>query len=381
MKIAIVCYPTFGGSGVVATELGMALGRLGHEIHFITYSQPVRLALLEKNIYYHEVDVPEYPLFKHQPYDLALSSKLVDTVKAYQIELLHVHYAIPHAYAGYMAKKMLKEEGIFIPMITTLHGTDITLVGSHPFYRTAVTFSINKSDRVTAVSKNLRDTTYAMFDIQKDIEVIPNFIDIQRYTERAKEPCDRTLMALQTEIIFTHVSNFRAVKRVEDVVEIFARVNEHQPSVLIMVGEGPGRINAERLAKQKGVYDKVKFLGNSVEIDKVLCMSDIFLLPSSEESFGLAALEAMANKTAVISSNAGGLPEVNIHEHTGYVCEVGDVEQMSAYALKLAQDSDLLRIMKKNALESAKRFDLPEIVPIYERLYESAYASRHQNQD
>ena len=381
MKIAIVCYPTFGGSGVVATELGMALGRLGHEIHFITYSQPVRLALLEKNIYYHEVDVPEYPLFKHQPYDLALSSKLVDTVKAYQIELLHVHYAIPHAYAGYMAKKMLKEEGIFIPMITTLHGTDITLVGSHPFYRTAVTFSINKSDRVTAVSKNLRDTTYAMFDIQKDIEVIPNFIDIQRYTERAKEHCDRTLMALQTEIIFTHVSNFRAVKRVEDVVEIFARVNEHQPSVLIMVGEGPERIKAERLAKQKGVYDKVKFLGNSVEIDKVLCMSDIFLLPSSEESFGLAALEAMANKTAVISSNAGGLPEVNIHEHTGYVCEVGDVEQMSAYALKLAQDSDLLRIMKKNALESAKRFDLPEIVPIYERLYESAYASRHQNQD
>lgn len=381
MKIAIVCYPTFGGSGVVATELGMALARLGHEIHFITYSQPVRLALLEKNIYYHEVDVPEYPLFKHQPYDLALSSKLVDTIKAYQIELLHVHYAIPHAYAGYMAKKMLKEEGIFIPMITTLHGTDITLVGSHPFYRTAVTFSINKSDRVTAVSKNLRDTTHAMFDIQKEIEVIPNFIDIQRYIEKAKEPCDRKLMALQSEIIFTHVSNFRAVKRVEDIVEIFARVNEHHPSVLIMVGEGPERIKAERLAKQKGVYDKVKFLGNSVEIDKVLCMSDIFLLPSSEESFGLAALEAMANKTAVISSNAGGLPEVNIHEHTGYVCEVGDVEQMSAYALKLAQDSDLLHTMKTNALESARRFDLPEIVPIYERLYESAYASRHQNQD
>ena len=381
MKIAIVCYPTFGGSGVVATELGMALARKGHEIHFITYSQPVRLALLEKNIYYHEVDVPEYPLFKHQPYDLALSSKLVDTIKAYQIELLHVHYAIPHAYAGYMAKKMLKEEGIFIPMITTLHGTDITLVGSHPFYRTAVTFSINKSDRVTAVSQSLRDTTYAMFDIKKEIEVIPNFIDIQRYVEKAKEPCDRTLMALQTEIIFTHVSNFRAVKRVEDVVEVFARVNERQPSVLIMVGEGPERIKAERLAKQKGVYNKVKFLGNSVEIDKVLCMSDIFLLPSSEESFGLAALEAMANKTAVISSNAGGLPEVNIHGKTGYVCEVGDVEQMSAYALNLAQDEELLRSMKANALESAKRFDLPEIVPIYERLYKSAYESRHRDQD
>jgi L-malate glycosyltransferase len=381
MKIAIVCYPTFGGSGVVATELGMALARKGHEIHFITYSQPVRLALLEKNIYYHEVDVPEYPLFKHQPYDLALSSKLVDTIKAYQIELLHVHYAIPHAYAGYMAKKMLKEEGIFIPMITTLHGTDITLVGSHPFYRTAVTFSINKSDRVTAVSQSLRDTTYAMFDIKKEIEVIPNFIDIQRYIEKAKEPCDRTLMALQTEIIFTHVSNFRAVKRVEDVVEVFARVNECQPSVLIMVGEGPERIKAERLAKQKGVYNKVKFLGNSVEIDKVLCMSDIFLLPSSEESFGLAALEAMANKTAVISSNAGGLPEVNIHGKTGYVCEVGDVEQMSAYALNLAQDEELLRSMKANAFESAKRFDLPEVVPIYERLYESAYESRHRDQD
>ena len=381
MKIAIVCYPTFGGSGVVATELGMALARKGHEIHFITYSQPVRLALLEKNIYYHEVDVPEYPLFKHQPYDLALSSKLVDIIKAYQIELLHVHYAIPHAYAGYMAKKMLKEEGIFIPMITTLHGTDITLVGSHPFYRTAVTFSINKSDRVTAVSQSLRDTTYAMFDIKKEIEVIPNFIDIQRYIEKAKEPCDRTLMALQTEIIFTHVSNFRAVKRVEDVVEVFARVNECQPSVLIMVGEGPERIKAERLAKQKGVYNKVKFLGNSVEIDKVLCMSDIFLLPSSEESFGLAALEAMANKTAVISSNAGGLPKVNIHGKTGYVCEVGDVEQMSAYALNLAQDEELLRSMKANALESAKRFDLPEVVPIYERLYESAYESRHRDQD
>ena len=381
MKIAIVCYPTFGGSGVVATELGMALARKGHEIHFITYSQHVRLALLEKNIYYHEVDVPEYPLFKHQPYDLALSSKLVDIIKAYQIELLHVHYAIPHAYAGYMAKKMLKEEGIFIPMITTLHGTDITLVGSHPFYRTAVTFSINKSDRVTAVSQSLRDTTYAMFDIKKEIEVIPNFIDIQRYIEKAKEPCDRTLMALQTEIIFTHVSNFRAVKRVEDVVEVFARVNERQPSVLIMVGEGPERIKAERLAKQKGVYNKVKFLGNSLEIDKVLCMSDIFLLPSSEESFGLAALEAMANKTAVISSNAGGLPEVNIHGKTGYVCEVGDVEQMSAYALNLAQDEELLRSMKANALESAKRFDLPEIVPIYERLYQSAYESRHRDQD
>ena len=381
MKIAIVCYPTFGGSGVVATELGMALATVGHEIHFITYSQPVRLALLEKNIFYHEVDVPEYPLFKHQPYDLALSSKLVDTIKAYGIELLHVHYAIPHAYAGYMAKKMLKEEGIYIPMITTLHGTDITLVGSHPFYRTAVTFSINKSDRVTAVSESLKQTTFEMFDIHREIEVVPNFIDVRRYEERAAEPCDRSLMALQSETIFTHVSNFRAVKRVEDVVEIFARVNAKHPSVLIMVGEGPEKIKAERLAKERGVYTKVKFLGNSAEIDKVLCMTDIFLLPSSEESFGLAALEAMANKTAVISSNAGGLPEVNIHGETGYVCNVGDVDKMSHYALELTENTDKLLQFKKNALNAAKRFDLPAIVPLYERLYESAYASRHKNQD
>ncbi len=381
MKIAIVCYPTFGGSGVVATELGMALAKVGHEIHFITFSQPVRLALLEKNIFYHEVDVPEYPLFKHQPYDLALSSKLVDTIKAYGIELLHVHYAIPHAYAGYMAKKMLKEEGIFIPMITTLHGTDITLVGSHPFYRTAVTFSINKSDRVTAVSESLKQTTLDMFDIHREIEVVPNFIDVQRFEERAAESCDRSLMALQSETIFTHVSNFRAVKRVEDVVEIFARVNAKHPSVLIMVGEGPERIKAERLAKERGVYTKVKFLGNSVEIDRVLCMTDIFLLPSSEESFGLAALEAMANKTAVISSNAGGLPEVNIHGETGYVCNVGDVDAMSRYALELIEDKDKLLQFKKNALNAAKRFDLPAIVPLYEHLYASAYASRHKNQD
>ena len=381
MKIAIVCYPTFGGSGVVATELGMALARVGHEVHFITYSQPVRLALLEKNIYYHEVDVPEYPLFKHQPYDLALSSKLVDTIKAYGIEVLHVHYAIPHAYAGYMAKKMLKEEGIIIPMITTLHGTDITLVGSHPFYKTAVTFSINKSDIVTAVSQNLKETTYQMFDVDREIEVIPNFIDAGKYAELQKQPCDRTLMAMKEEFIITHVSNFRSVKRVEDVVLIFNEIVQKHPAVLIMVGEGPDRIKAERLSKELGIYPKVKFLGNSVEIDRILCMSDLFLLPSQQESFGLAALEAMINKTPVISSNAGGLPEVNLHGISGYVAEVGNVSEMAVHALYILEDSERLATFKENARKTALTFDLPKVLPLYEAVYEKAYRARVQNSD
>ena len=377
----MVCYPTFGGSGVVATELGMALARAGHEVHFITYSQPVRLALLEKNIYYHEVDVPEYPLFKHQPYDLALSSKLVDTIKAYKIEVLHVHYAIPHAYAGYMAKKMLKEEGIIIPMITTLHGTDITLVGSHPFYKTAVTFSINKSDIVTAVSENLKDTTFEMFEVDREIEVVPNFIDAAKYAEMQNQPCDRNLMALQEEFIITHVSNFRPVKRIEDVILVFKQILDKYPAVLVMVGEGPDRIKAERLSKELGIYTKVKFLGNSVEIDRVLCMSDLFLLPSGQESFGLAALEAMINKTPVISSNAGGLPEVNIHGLSGYVAEIGDVEKMGQYALDILKDSETLNRFKENARKAALEFDLPKILPLYESIYEKAYKARKQNSE
>lgn len=381
MKIAIVCYPTFGGSGVVATELGMALARVGHEVHFITYSQPVRLALLEKNIYYHEVDVPEYPLFKHQPYDLALSSKLVDTIKAYGIEVLHVHYAIPHAYAGYMAKKMLKEEGIIIPMITTLHGTDITLVGSHPFYKTAVTFSINKSDIVTSVSQNLKETTYQMFDVDREIEVIPNFIDVGKYAELQKQPCDRTLMAMREEFIITHVSNFRPVKRVEDVVLIFNEIIQKHPAVLIMVGEGPDRIKAERLSKELGIYPKVKFLGNSVEIDRILCMSDLFLLPSQQESFGLAALEAMINKTPVISSDAGGLPEVNIHGVSGCVAPVGNVAEMAAHALYILDDAERLANFKEQARKTALTFDLPKVLPLYEAVYEKAYLARVQNSD
>lgn len=377
----MVCYPTFGGSGVVATELGMALARAGHEVHFITYSQPVRLALLEKNIYYHEVDVPEYPLFKHQPYDLALSSKLVDTIKAYNIEVLHVHYAIPHAYAGYMAKKMLKEEGIIIPMVTTLHGTDITLVGSHPFYKTAVNFSINKSDIVTAVSENLKETTYNMFEVNREIEVVPNFIDAAKYALLQNQPCNRNLMAMKEEFIITHVSNFRPVKRIEDVIFVFNKILDKHPAVLIMIGEGPDRIKAERLSKELGIYSNIKFLGNSIEIDRVLCMSDLFLLPSKQESFGLAALEAMINKTPVISSNAGGLPEVNIHGVSGYVSEVGDVDKMSEYALDILKDTSTLNQFKEHANRAALAFDLPKILPLYESIYKKAYKARKHNSE
>jgi L-malate glycosyltransferase len=323
MKIAIVCYPTFGGSGVVATELGLELARRGHEIHFITYSQPVRLALLNPNVHYHEVHVPEYPLFHYQPYELALSSKLVDMVKLHNIELLHVHYAIPHAYAGYMAKKMLKEQGIRIPMVTTLHGTDITLVGNHPFYKPAVSFSINHSDVVTSVSQNLKDETYRLFDIKRDIVVIPNFIEINKNKVDETSACHRGLMATDKQKIITHISNFRKVKRIPDVVKIFNEIQKVMPAKLMMVGDGPERAVAEKLCGDLGITDKVIFFGNSSEIDQILCYSDLFLLPSETESFGLAALEAMACGVPVISSNSGGLPEVNKDGYSGYMADVG----------------------------------------------------------
>ncbi|MFT6935438.1 MAG: N-acetyl-alpha-D-glucosaminyl L-malate synthase BshA, partial [Maribacter sp.] len=309
MKIAIVCYPTFGGSGVVATELGIALANRGHEVHFVTYKQPVRLELLNNNIFFHEVHVPEYPLFHYQPYELALSSKLVDTIKLHKIDLLHVHYAIPHAYAGYMAKKMLEEEGIYVPMITTLHGTDITLVGKHPFYKPAVTFSINQSDVVTSVSESLKKRTLETFDIKGEIEVIPNFIDTNKYKNTFTD-CERSNMAADEERIVTHISNFRKVKRIPDVIRVFHKIQEKLPAKLIMVGEGPEKEGAEKLCVALGISDRVIFLGNSNEIDKILCFSDLFLLPSESESFGLAALEAMVNRVPVISSNAGGIPEV-----------------------------------------------------------------------
>lgn len=372
MKIAIVCYPTFGGSGVVATELGSELAKRGHEIHFITYSQPVRLALLNKNIFYHEVNVPEYPLFHYQPYELALSSKLVDMVKLHKIDVLHVHYAIPHAYAGYMAKKMLAEEGINLPMITTLHGTDITLVGNHPFYKPAVTFSINKSDYVTSVSQSLRDATYRLFDIKKEILVIPNFIEINKEEKETKTPCKRALMAADDEKIITHISNFRKVKRIGDVVKIFFEIQKEIPSKLMMVGDGPEKENAELLCSELGILDKVIFFGNSNEIQQILCLTDLFLLPSETESFGLAALEAMACSVPIISSNSGGLPEVNKNGITGYLSDVGDINDMSKNAISILSDELKLKQFKENAFKEATKFDIQKILPIYEKLYITA---------
>ena len=369
MKIAIVCYPTFGGSGVVATELGLELARRGHEIHFITYSQPVRLALLNPNVHYHEVNVPEYPLFHYQPYELALSSKLVDMVKLYKIELLHVHYAIPHAYAGYMAKQMLKEEGIDIPMVTTLHGTDITLVGNHPFYKPAVTFSINKSDIVTSVSESLKQETLKLFEITNEIEVIPNFIELNKNIDNSSIPCYRSLIAKENERVVTHISNFRKVKRIPDVIKIFHKIQQHIPSKLMMVGDGPEKEKAERLCIELGIQDKVIFFGNSNEIDRILSYSDLFLLPSETESFGLAALEAMALSVPVISSNSGGLPEVNFDGISGYLSDVGNVNEMGENALKILRDTNTLNEFKAKALATAKQFDIQNILPLYEELY------------
>jgi N-acetyl-alpha-D-glucosaminyl L-malate synthase BshA len=372
MKIAIVCYPTFGGSGVVATELGLELAHRGHEIHFITYRQPVRLALLNSNVHYHEVNVPEYPLFHYQPYELALSSKLVDMVKLYKIELLHVHYAIPHAYAGYMAKQMLKDEGIIIPMVTTLHGTDITLVGNHPNYKTAVSFSINKSDVVTSVSQNLKDDTYKLFNIKKDIHVIPNFIELDKHRNESLITCQRSVMAKPEERIITHISNFRKVKRILDIIKIFYKIQQSIPAKLMMVGDGPEKEKAERLCEELGIQDKVIFFGNSNEIDKILAYSDLFLLPSETESFGLAALEAMAWSVPVISSNSGGLPEVNFDGVSGYLSDVGNIDEMATNAIRIIGNIETLNSFKENAFSVAKKFDIKNILPIYESLYRKA---------
>ncbi|WP_396166728.1 N-acetyl-alpha-D-glucosaminyl L-malate synthase BshA [Flavobacterium sp.] len=378
MKIAIVCYPTFGGSGVVATELGIELANRGHEIHFITYRQPVRLALLNSNVHYHEVNVPEYPLFHYQPYELALSSKLVDMVKLYKIELLHVHYAIPHAYAGYMAKQMLKDEGISIPMVTTLHGTDITLVGNHPNYKTAVSFSINKSDVVTSVSQSLKDATYNLFNIKNDIHVIPNFIELDKHRNESLISCQRSIMAKPEERIVTHISNFRKVKRIPDVIKIFYKIQQALPAKLMMVGDGPEKVKAEGLCEELGISDKVIFFGNSNEIDSILSYSDLFLLPSETESFGLAALEAMAWSVPVISSNSGGLPEVNFEGVSGYLSDVGNVDEMAENAIKILSNKETLTAFKENALSVAKQFDIKNILPLYESIYQKALDKSNQ---
>ena len=369
MKIGIVCYPTYGGSGVVATELGIELSKRGHEVHFITYKQPVRLELLGSNVHFHEVNVAEYPLFHYQPYELALSSKLVDMAKLHEIEILHVHYAIPHAYAAYMAKQMLLDEGIYIPIITTLHGTDITLVGSQPFYKPAVTFSINQSDAVTCVSESLKKDTLRLFNIKKDINVVTNFIDLEKHNHDFAD-CQRSLLARDDEKIITHISNFRPVKRIPDIIKIFNNIQKEIPSKLLMIGEGPEKKDAKKLVKKLGLEDNVVFLGNSYEIDRILCYSDLFVLPSETESFCLSALEAMASGAPVISTNSGGLPEVNVQGVSGYLSNVGDIADMSKNAIHILSDEARLQEFKTNARKEAQKFDLHQIVPQYEAIYE-----------
>ncbi len=371
MNIGIVCYPTFGGSGVVATELGLELSRKGHEVHFITYRQPVRLELLSPNVHFHEVNVPKYPLFHYQPYELALSSKIVDMVKMHNIDVLHVHYAIPHAYAAYMAKKMLLEEGIKLPIVTTLHGTDITLVGSHPFYKTAVTFSINKSDAVTSVSQSLKEDTQRLFNTNKEITVIPNFVDLEKH-KPVKNDGRRDVLAKSHERVITHVSNFRAVKRIPDVIHIFNAIQKEIPSKLIMIGEGPEREKAEQLCAKLNLEEKVAFLGNTNEVNKILCFSDLFLLPSETESFGLSALEAMASRVPVISSDSGGLKEVNVSGVSGYLSPFGAVEEMAQNAITILKSDATLAKFKEGALTTAAKFDIHKIVPSYEVVYQKA---------
>jgi N-acetyl-alpha-D-glucosaminyl L-malate synthase BshA len=368
MKIGIVCYPTFGGSGVVATELGKALADNGHQVHFITYNQPARLDFFSENLFYHEVSVSKYPLFDYPPYELALASRLVDVVRFEKLDILHVHYAIPHASAAFMAKQILLTYGIYIPVVTTLHGTDITLVGKDRTYKPVVTFSINKSDGVTAVSEHLRRDTYEFFEIETDIKVIPNFIDLTRFNLKAKDHFKKAI-APAGEKVLVHTSNFRKVKRTEDVVRIFAKVLEKIPSKLLMVGDGGERSDCEQLCRDLGVGDDVRFLGKQDAIEEILSVSDLFLMPSQSESFGLAALEAMACKVPVISTNAGGLPELNLDGVTGFLKDVGDVQGMADSAIYILEDEKRLETFKENALARAKEFDLAKILPQYESYY------------
>lgn len=368
MKIGILCYPTYGGSGIVATELGMSLAKKGYEVHFISSNLPARLDITNPNIFFHKVNVQTYPLFQYQPYDIALSSMIYRVVNLYKLDLLHAHYAIPYAYAAFTAKEMLKEDGKDIPLVTTLHGTDITLVGQHPSYKHAVEFSINRSNTVTSVSESLKADTLKFFNINKDIQVITNFIDNSDFNE--DDCCQRHQFANPDEKILIHVSNLRPVKRVDEVLQVFKNVNNKVKSKLIIIGEGPDmeKIN-QFLEENPELIDKVKLLGKVNDLYRILQLSDVFLLPSEQESFGLAALEAMAASTPVISSNAGGIPEVNIQGETGYLAEIGNVEVMSNYTIKLLSDENLLAQMKKNAKEQAIRFDLTNVLPIYEEMY------------
>ena len=369
MRIGIVCYPTFGGSGVLATELGKALAQKGHHVHFITYQQPVRLSGFIPNIFYHEVQVPTYPLFDYPPYETALASAMVDVIKNNNLDLLHVHYAIPHASAAYMAKKILEAEGKHIPVVTTLHGTDITLVGRDKTYAPVVAFSINQSDAITAVSNDLRDETRKIFHIEKEIEVIYNFVDVQRFT---RKPIDafKKVIAPNGERILLHASNFRKLKRVQDVVKIFYEVQKKISAKLLFVGDGPERQSAEELARSLGVCEDIRFVGKQEQMEDILAIADLFLLPSEYESFGLAALEAMAAGVPVVSTNAGGLKEINIDGETGYMGNIGDILSMSRKALDILEDDDTLNEFKKRAAAHAKKYDIANIVPIYEKLYE-----------
>ena len=375
MKIGIVCYPTFGGSGVVATELGKALAENGHQVHFITYSQPARLDFFSENLFYHEVSVSNYPLFDYAPYEVALASKMVDVVRFEKLDILHVHYAIPHASAAFMAKQILATFGINIPVVTTLHGTDITLVGRDVTYKPVVTFSINQSDGVTAVSADLKAATYSHFEIVKDIKVIPNFIDLKRFRLTPKDHFKKAI-APMGERILVHTSNFRKVKRTKDVVLIFGKILKKVPSKLLMVGDGPERVNCEQLCRELGICEHVRFLGKQEAVEEILSVSDLFMMPSESESFGLAALEAMACKVPVISSNTGGLPELSINGVTGFMSNVGDVEDMAANAVYILEDDNRLNQFKENALNRAKEFDLSLILPQYVNYYLEVIGSK-----
>lgn len=374
MKIGIVCYPTYGGSGVVATELGMALASKGHQVHFITYSQPVRLGEFNSNIFFHEVVVSEYPLFQYEPYEVTLTSKMVDVAEHEQLDLLHVHYAIPHASAAYLAKQILKEKGINIPIVTTLHGTDITLVGKDPSFEPVISFSIQHSDAVTAVSESLKQDTYTHFKTKKDISVIPNFICLDKYMPT--KGCARSAFAKESEKIVMHVSNFRKVKRVEDVVRVFRKLRSSINAKLVLVGDGPERMNVERLCRELEVYNDTRFLGKVKDVEELLGFADVFLLPSESESFGLAALEAMAASVPVVSTNTGGIPEVNIHGKTGFLADVGDVDSMAKHALEILSNDELCSEMRINARKRAEDFSLENILPMYMKVYEEVIKSK-----
>jgi N-acetyl-alpha-D-glucosaminyl L-malate synthase BshA len=375
MNIGIVCYPTYGGSGVVATELGKGLAARGHKVHFISYTQPARLDIFMENIFYHEVAMVHYPLFEHSPYVLALTGKLVDVVKYEKLDVLHVHYAIPHATAANLAQQILASQGIRVAVVTTLHGTDVTLVGKDPTYEPVVSFAINQSDAVTAVSEFLKADTYKHFHVNREIEVIPNFIDLNRFFHKSKSHF-KMAIAPNGERIVTHVSNFRKVKRVDHVIEVFKGIQERLPAKLLLVGDGPERQKAEQQCRELGLCDEIRFLGKQEAIEEILSISDLFLMPSETESFGLAALEAFACQVPVVSSNAGGLPEVNLHGETGFLANFGDIQAMIDYSVEILGSDERLAFFRKNALQQAKQFELHNILPLYEALYERTLASQ-----